>query len=538
MRLLSLAPVLLLVTAAPAVPAQTVRRAPGHDHAGQFQLFGKSVAGLGDWNGDGRPEYAIGSPNAGFSSFMAGRVVVFDGATGAPDPTRTFDGRGFISSSSPCQGTSFHDRLGWAITDVADMDGDGLSELLMTRPFSADDYTLPCPSPEHGGFMIVFSNPATPPFEYTHPVALTRLGEGVARLDDDHGRPTFAVLGRPLGVQVWQQQSPGSPPSLLTTIPVPSISSAAITAVGTTANGTPRFAVFTFLNGLTVYSITGFAVASFTGGPANGFSLGKLGTGTTSKLLVGAHASNSVYVLDLNGGPAVQVGPPAGATMLGTAVGSGGDIDGDGDEDWVAAFNNGNQLLIGDAAGNTAVRPIPLGTGTGGFPPVNAGALDVIGDVTADGFADILVGATNVDSTWVYYGGPDAKLTSVGGGCSQFGGSIMPTLTLSAELVIGTAPSFALAGSTPGSFSMLFLGDLDPIGVPLTGGTCLMHLQANAALGTFFSTFTDANGAWMTAPVPIPHLLAATVSGQVATFSVVAPNPIELSNAVEMKIGW
>jgi hypothetical protein len=44
--------------------------------------FGQAVAGVGDLNGDGKPEYAVGSPYYKVSGISVGKVTIYDGGTG------------------------------------------------------------------------------------------------------------------------------------------------------------------------------------------------------------------------------------------------------------------------------------------------------------------------------------------------------------------------------------------------------------------------------------------------------------------------
>ncbi|MFN2568865.1 MAG: VCBS repeat-containing protein, partial [Candidatus Dormibacteria bacterium] len=83
------------------------------------QRFGTAIANIGDVNGDGVPDVAIGAD---------GRVWVFSGADGSliqeiPDPSPPTDGR-----------TS---AFGTRLSTAGDLDGDGVSELLVGDPSAA-----------------------------------------------------------------------------------------------------------------------------------------------------------------------------------------------------------------------------------------------------------------------------------------------------------------------------------------------------------------------------------------------------------------
>ncbi|MCA9771323.1 MAG: FG-GAP repeat protein, partial [Myxococcales bacterium] len=87
----------------------------GHDGSVADGDFGSALARAGDMTGDGREEYIAGSP---FHAGGEGRAYVFDGASGAV--LAFMDGEpGFFS------------RFGYAVSGAGDIDGDGLTEIVV-----------------------------------------------------------------------------------------------------------------------------------------------------------------------------------------------------------------------------------------------------------------------------------------------------------------------------------------------------------------------------------------------------------------------
>ncbi len=88
---------------------------------------GPALCGVGDVNGDGRPDFAVGSS---FAEPFAG-YTPSDGAEPTPGP------RGLVQVLSGLDGSVIHrfvgdaygDRLGACVADVGDVDGDGRSDL-------------------------------------------------------------------------------------------------------------------------------------------------------------------------------------------------------------------------------------------------------------------------------------------------------------------------------------------------------------------------------------------------------------------------
>ncbi|MEQ8765994.1 MAG: FG-GAP-like repeat-containing protein [Planctomycetota bacterium] len=80
-------------------------------------LFGATVAGLGDLNGDGSAEVAVGAPGfySGIGQGIPGRVYIISGLTGAVLHELVADAGGF--------------QLGISLSQAGDVDGDGIADI-------------------------------------------------------------------------------------------------------------------------------------------------------------------------------------------------------------------------------------------------------------------------------------------------------------------------------------------------------------------------------------------------------------------------
>lgn len=95
--------------------------------------LGWSVAGLGDFNGDGWPDVALGAPSDG-GQFGNGAVYVVFGRPdlGTLDLAQVAQGRGgFVVT-----GEDFDDEAGFSVASAGDFDGDGSDDLLLGAPLA------------------------------------------------------------------------------------------------------------------------------------------------------------------------------------------------------------------------------------------------------------------------------------------------------------------------------------------------------------------------------------------------------------------
>lgn len=104
--------------------------------------IGRSVAGLGDVNGDGFNDWAIGS----LERRMPGRVDVFLGGPTLATHITLED------SDATLWGIEERDAAGYSIDGLDDVDGDGLDEILIGAPHLQ---TTPPDHMRHGGALIV-----------------------------------------------------------------------------------------------------------------------------------------------------------------------------------------------------------------------------------------------------------------------------------------------------------------------------------------------------------------------------------------------
>lgn len=102
----------------------------------RLSLIGRSVSALGDFNGDGFDDVAIGAPNLSFPNATAlSEVYVLFGS--ADRPAADLDSATFQSGPAGLRinGIRLDDQAGLRVAGGGDYNGDGLSDLLVFSPF-------------------------------------------------------------------------------------------------------------------------------------------------------------------------------------------------------------------------------------------------------------------------------------------------------------------------------------------------------------------------------------------------------------------
>lgn len=544
MKLLVLAPVTALAafpspgTAQQGSVARTTLVESGAGGMGtlvQTDFFGGSVAPLGDLDGNGVLDLAVGASGDDDGGDTKGAAwVVFlasDGSVTSSQKISATQG-GFTGTLSP------FGIFGRRLAAVGDLDGDGISELATTSrepnrlwilflnpdgtvrghtlTLFTDPVFVPPPSPGH--FESVFGN-------------TIRLG-GLAALGDLDGD----------GLGDLAVGAPGDPDGGAQTGAVWILRLTATGAVGAAQK---------------ISATQGSFAGSLAAGDGFGSTLtllGDLDGDGNPELGIGSFdGPNRFWVTSLAANGTVLAETPYGAddyaySLAGapprfpTAHGTLGDLDGDGVPEVALGLPQANFPGGGPGEGGFAVaflrpdasvqRRVLVTRNRGGFGELPGGtrfgeAFAPLGDLDGDGAQEIAVGAPQHDGrggVWILSLAPTAERNGAG---------VNPTtLSQATEPVLGTPWQLTLdcSAHAPGvaslyGFSERLTGPLLAYGQPLVGGTQYFFLAQSHASGPV--TFTLGVPPLL-ALIDVPVHVQGAISGAPGT---------RLSNAIDALIG-
>ena len=366
-RTLARLPALLLCgcLVAPSAHALDLARLRLLDGVSSAAQFGFSVAVVGDMDGDGFADYAIGAPSDAAGGPAAGRVFVYRGG-----PAHAGEAAALVLTGDP------GDVLGYSLAAAGDLDGDGYSDLLIGAPAGTSaNRQLP------GRVLVIHGGPvfgARTPVSVAGPAAGWRFGASLAALGHYQGASDLAI---------------GAPQAN---------ADAGLVAIfhgDPTASSVP----FAVLHGRQAGDEFGTSVAG--AGHTRGTAF--------ADLLVGAPFNSDAMVwagkayLYLGGAPADTTpvrgyaGGHAG-DFLGQAVAGVGDLDGDGRDDFLAGAPGADVGALTDAGRvyvfrGAATPPAASGLTWSGRHAYDEFGIAIagIGDVNGDGRPDVGIGAPN-----------------------------------------------------------------------------------------------------------------------------------------------
>ena len=419
------------------------------------ERLGHAVAGAGDVDGDGYDDVIVGAINARPSGSQVGSAFVYSGATGTliwridgqangdrlgssvasagdvdgdgfddiilgavwADPGgRSKAGSAYIHSGATgnliwqLDGQAAGDELGFSVSGVGDVDGDGLDDVIIGARW-AD----PAGLPSAGSAYVCSGLTGTLIRRFDGHAAGDALGSSVSGAGDVDGDGVDDVIVGAMDADPGQATDAGS----------------AYVLSGATG------ALIWQFNGLSADDNLGIAVSG--AGDVDCDGLQDLIVGASGSGIGGFPSGGSAYVYAGATGTVIwQVHGQGWSDLLGSSVSDAGDVDGDGVGDVIVGAHwadPGGLSRAGSAYTFSGATGILLGQFHGQSASDWLGfSVSGAGDVNGDGLDDLIVGAAWADpggqpsagSAFVYSLAPylhldDTELSISGGASVQFG---------------------------------------------------------------------------------------------------------------------
>ncbi|MFT7620383.1 MAG: hypothetical protein ACI97A_004040 [Planctomycetota bacterium] len=340
--------------------------------------LGTSVSDAGDVNGDGFDDVIVGTPNDVNNGIQSGSATVFSGLDG--------------SVLYLFEGDSDLDEFGFSVSGSGDVNGDGFADVVVGA--YRDDNTG-----NSSGSATVFSGQdGSVLHSFNGDSALDRFGRSVSGAGDVNGDGFDDFI-----VGAHGDDNNGSASGSIT--------------------------VFSGLDGSTLYSIDGNSASDFFGrrvsgaGDVNGDGFDDFIVGTELDDNNGIDSGNATVFSGMDGSTLHSLDGASAGDLFGTSVSGAGDVNGDGFDDFIVGslLDDNNGIDSGSATVFSGLNGSVLHNRDGESAGDQFGsAVSGSGDVNGDGFDDVVVGALLADTN-----GIDSGSATV---ISGFDGSILRTI--------------------------------------------------------------------------------------------------------------
>jgi hypothetical protein len=456
--------------------------------------FGMSVAAAGDVNGDGMSDAVVGAPRHTAGEENEGAAFVFLGVAGLLS----------VDVAWTATGGQSEEGLGGSVGGAGDVNGDGFGDLIVGAPFHDNGELDAGRALLHLGSA---SGPsASPAWSWVGGGAGSELGAAVASAGDVNADGYGDVIvGAPRGTGNEREAGRahvflGSPTGLA---------------------GDPDWSA----SGERTGAEFGAAVAS--AGDLNGDGYGDVIVGAPGSLKDGVRVGRVHVYLGMDSGLSLDadwtaVGEQAGA-RFGSSVASAGDVNGDGLSDIIIGAPGFDAGASGGPSGGRAVVYLGSPTGLAGTPSWMAagGQMEAAfgssvasaGDVSGDGYGDVIVGAPGFDGLEVDEGRVFAFLGSAVGleplpawtgesnqAEARLGESVSTAGDVNldglSDLIVG-APAYGAGGAGREGAALIWLGSpsgLGPAGTPLNAAWIVDGAQAGGRFGSPVAAGGDLDG--------------------------------------------
>jgi len=511
------------------------------------EIFGGSASGIGDLDGDGLPDVLVGAPGQDGPGGLpnVGRVDALRGTTGAllfqisgssnleslgvriagvgdlnGDGTPDFAATSNlgVQARSGIAGAVLwiHPMIPSSVSGLGDLDGDGVPDVLAGFQFGGGGPT--------GSTRALSGTTGAMLLEIAGAVPGGLFGSSVSGTGDLSGDGVPDFLG-------------GAPSCLTFCGPSPMAYAEVISG----AIGAPLFLVGPFFPASAFgRAVTGLGDVSGDGIPdfvVGAPWLSSAPSFTPGEVRVYSGASGlQLYVVGIGASPLVD--------GLGWSLADPGDVNGDGVPDVLAGAPYGGSDRFGRAvvlSGDTGALLMTLAPGPASSPGSFGRALAAPGDCDGDGFPDLLVGETRAGlpgRAYLFSGAPEG-ITSYGAGCPgsagvvpRIGATGVPSTGATLSIHLSSSPALTDAVLLVGTSNATWAGVPLPLNLAFLGmPSCLLLAAPDYAFATLTAGPGLAAGS-ATFDFPIPSALSLVGTVLHAQWYIVDPGPAPVPGTV------